>query len=162
MGTTSVNVLTGQPSAGLQLGQAVIAVAGVQILAGEYSTGLIHPTMLAFPTRWPALLAKAVLLIPGAAVTAIGNRPRDAVYLGLIALLGLGTAALIRNAVTAAGVVLTVLFVLPTMVRWMPDPDWATFLYRASPSPGHLATTAAWTAAALLLGTITLLTRRVS
>ncbi len=49
-----------QALTGIQLGQAVVAVLAVQAVAGEYSTGMIHATLLAVPRRGAVLAAKAV------------------------------------------------------------------------------------------------------
>jgi ABC-2 type transport system permease protein len=187
---------------GVQLGQAVVAVAGVQILAGEYGCGLIHPTLLAVPRRTRMLGAKAALLTAGVAAAAVAAVLGSALagglllpslplggpllravtgsilYLILIALLGLGTAAIVRNTVAAVGVVLGLLYVLPAILWMVPDPDWQRWIYRLNPASAaqsvqttvgaaalplgpwqSLAVTAGWTAAALAIGGL-LLARR--
>ena len=48
--------------AGVYLGQAVAALAGVLALGGEYSTGMIHVTLAAIPRRRRLLAAKALVL----------------------------------------------------------------------------------------------------
>ncbi|MBU2664571.1 ABC transporter permease [Actinoplanes bogorensis] len=173
---------------GLQLGQAIIAVAAVQLVAGEYGTGLIRSSLLAVPRRWPVLAAKALILTAATTATAVVSvagcvlldgrpgfpvRPAvgSVVYLGLVALLALGAAATLRSATASAGVVLGLLFLVPSMLRWLPDPDWADFVYRAGPATAGtriqstvdvdtpwrgLAVTAAWAVGALLLGALTL------
>ena len=187
---------------GVQLGQAVAAIAGVQILAGEYGSGLIHATLLAVPRRRRVLVAKAALLTGGVAAAALAAVAGSALagglllpslpaggpllravtgsvlYLILIALLGLGTAAAVRNTVAAAGVVLSLLYVLPVVLTLLTDPDWQRWVYRTTPSSAlqsiqttvgaaelplgawsSLAVTAGWAAAALALGLL-LLARR--
>ena len=186
---------------GVQLGQAVAAIAGVQILAGEYGSGLIHPTLLAVPRRSRVLGAKAALLAGGVAAAALaalggsalagwlllpslpaGGLPRavtgSVLYLVLIALLGLGTAAVVRNTVAAVGVVLSLLYVLPVVMEMLTDPQWQRWVYRLTPSSAAqslqttvatsalplgpwpaLAVTAGWSIGALALGLL-LLTRR--
>lgn len=47
---------------GVQAGQAVVAVLGVLIITGEYSSGMIRSTLAAMPQRWPMLAAKATVL----------------------------------------------------------------------------------------------------
>jgi len=47
---------------GVQAGQAVVAVLGVLIITGEYSSGMIRSTLAAIPRRWPMLAAKATVL----------------------------------------------------------------------------------------------------
>ncbi len=48
--------------AGVDLGQAVVAVLAVLIISGEYSTGLIGLTLAAVPRRTSVLAAKAAVL----------------------------------------------------------------------------------------------------
>jgi ABC-2 type transport system permease protein len=186
---------------GVQLGQAVAAIAGVQILAGEYASGLIHATLLAVPRRSRVLGAKAALLAGGVAAAALAALAGSALtgwlllpslpagpllravtgsflYLILIALLGLGTAAAVRNTVAAAGVVLSLLYVVPVIMGMLIDPHWQRLVYQLSPASAvqsvqttvamsalplgpwpSLAVTAGWSAGALALGLV-LLTRR--
>jgi ABC-2 type transport system permease protein len=189
---------------GVQLGQAVVAAAGVQLLAGEFGTGLIRTTFAALPRRREVFAAKAILLTAGvtlAAVLAVGGSVlagwllfdgypgvpagtvlRAAVgsvlYLTLIALLGLGAGAALRNAAAATGLVLALLYLVPAILRFFPDPDLQDLLYRLSPSMAGqtvqttvepatmpigpwagLAVTAGWAAAVALLGAV-LLARR--
>jgi ABC-2 type transport system permease protein len=47
---------------GVQAGQAVVAVLGVLIITGGYSSGMIRSTLAAIPRRWPMLAAKATVL----------------------------------------------------------------------------------------------------
>jgi ABC-2 type transport system permease protein len=56
---------------GLQLGQLTICVLGVMIIASEYSTGVIRPSLLAVPKRIPMLAAKG--LVFAALVFALGE-----------------------------------------------------------------------------------------
>lgn len=53
---------TSNSLAGLFFGQLAIAVLGVLIISGEYSTGGIKATLTAVPQRLKVLLAKAVVL----------------------------------------------------------------------------------------------------
>ncbi|MEV4161221.1 ABC transporter permease [Nonomuraea dietziae] len=48
--------------AGVQLGQAVVAVMAVLMISGEYGTGLIRTTLTAMPRRTTVLAAKAAIL----------------------------------------------------------------------------------------------------
>jgi len=56
-------------SAGYQLAQLGVAVLGVLIVTGEYSTGMVRSTFTAVPRRLPVLGAKALVL--SAAVIAV-------------------------------------------------------------------------------------------
>ncbi|HEX4791641.1 MAG TPA: ABC transporter permease [Actinospica sp.] len=47
---------------GVELGQAVVAILGVLVVTGEYSTGMIRLTFAAMPRRTAVLAAKAVLV----------------------------------------------------------------------------------------------------
>jgi ABC-2 type transport system permease protein len=92
-------------------------------------------------------------------------------YLGLIALLSLGAATAVRDAATAIGVVLGLLYLFPIIAQLVGDPDWQRHLRQIGPMTAGLAiqaTTdldslpigpwaglavlAAWAAAALLAG----------
>ncbi|HEV2372320.1 MAG TPA: ABC transporter permease [Streptosporangiaceae bacterium] len=61
---------------GVQFSQAVVAVLGVLMISGEYSTGMIRTTFAAMPRRSSVLAAKAVVLtglvLPTAAVAVAG------------------------------------------------------------------------------------------
>ncbi|WP_030441509.1 ABC transporter permease [Actinoplanes subtropicus] len=144
---------------GVELGQAAVAVWGVQILAGEYGSGLITATFTALPRRLGVLAAKAVCLLAGILAVGVpsivisvlaGHRLASAypalssgavlragfgavAYLCLIGLVGLGIGALVRSAVAGAGVVLG-LQLAPTVMMPLLDPHWARWVYRLSPS----------------------------
>ncbi|MDR8414037.1 ABC transporter permease [Nonomuraea sp. 3-1Str] len=49
--------------AGVQVGQAVVAVLAVLVVGGEYGTGMIRTTLTAMPRRGAVLAAKAAVLI---------------------------------------------------------------------------------------------------
>jgi ABC-2 type transport system permease protein len=125
------------------------------------------------------------LILPGQGFTAAHGYPplslTDAataravagsvLYLTLVALLGLGLAAVVRDAATGVGVVLGVLYVAPILASIVTDPDWERRLRQLTPStaglsvqhtvdvaslpigpwPG-LGVLALWSAGALLLG----------
>jgi ABC-2 type transport system permease protein len=58
---------------GADLAKLVVAVLGVLVITGEYSTGMIRTTLSAVPKRLPALGAKAlVLALVTAATAAVG------------------------------------------------------------------------------------------
>jgi len=178
---------------GVQLGQAVAAVFAVTVLGGEYGTGMIAVTLTAVPQRTTVLAAKALLVsgavgVSGAAGVlgawlagraalgdhlATGVRPLagSVLYLVLVALLGLGAAAVTRGSAVAIGTVLGLLYVVPIVSTVVRDPDWKRHLQQVSPAdagqavqatenlaalpiqpwPG-LGVLALWAAAALLTG----------
>ena len=62
--------------AGVELGQAIVAIVAVLAISGEYSTGMIRTTLAAVPRRWTVLAAKAMVV----AAVALGA--------GIVAVLG--------------------------------------------------------------------------
>jgi ABC-2 type transport system permease protein len=144
---------------GVELGQAAVAVWGVQILAGEYGSGLITATFTALPRRLDVLAAKAVHLIAGILAVGVpsivisvlaGHRLATGypalssgtvlragfgavAYLCLIGLVGLGIGALVRSPVAGTGVVLGLLLA-PTVTMSLLNPDWQRWVYKLSPS----------------------------
>lgn len=134
--------------AGMALGEMIVGVLGVLIVAGEYSTGLIRTTFAAVGRRtkvlWAksAVLATAVFAIAAVAVTAAvvlgqavyaGDLPTvpvaDAldvilgavVYLTGIGLIGLALGFLLRS--TAAGIAVLVggVFIGPNLLNLLPE-----------------------------------------
>ncbi|WP_078618087.1 MULTISPECIES: ABC transporter permease subunit [unclassified Streptomyces] len=96
-------------------------------------------------------------------------------YLVLIALIGLGLATAVREAASAIGIVLGLLYLFPVVTRVVNDPEWQRHLQQISPMTAGLAvqTTvhlhelpigpweglgvlAMWAAAALLVGSLLL------
>lgn len=62
---------------GVYLGQAVVAALAVLSVGSEYSTGMIHTTLVAVPRRCTMLAAKAAVLLaavlPAAAIGVLGS-----------------------------------------------------------------------------------------
>jgi ABC-2 type transport system permease protein len=193
--------------AGVYLGQAVAAVAGVLAIGGEYSTGMISVTLTAMPRRGRVLAAKALvlagpvlaasalavaasmlagaLILPGHGFTrrfdlAGPEMWRAAcfaiLYLTLVALLGLGVTAAVRDAAVGTGAVLGLLYLFPVMAlaaghslqRRLEQigPMSAGTDSMATASPGlplspwqGLGVVALWAAGALILGGLALRTR---
>ncbi|QZN86357.1 ABC transporter permease subunit [Cellulomonas sp. C5510] len=142
---------------GLQLAQLAICVLAVLTITGEYTTGMIRSTLTAAPTRTPALLAKALVVVVVAWVTGLvatlaswavtypvlGEQLRvdldDAVnqrilvgaplYLAAIALLAYGIGALLRHSAGALATVLGLLLVVESVFALVP---W-TFFQKVSP-----------------------------
>ncbi|WP_432166141.1 ABC transporter permease [Streptomyces sp. bgisy031] len=99
-------------------------------------------------------------------------------YLVLIALLGLGVATAVREAATAVGIVLGLLYLFPVVTHVVNDPEWQRHLQQISPMTAGLAVQATvhlhelpigpwaglgvlatWAAAALLIGSLLLHSR---
>jgi len=138
---------------GVQVSQLAIAVLGVLVISGEYSTGMIRSTFLAVPKRLPVLWAKAgvfaavtfVLMLPTVLIAFFGSQAilRDhdilqisfshpgvartviggAVYLTLVGVFALGLGAIVRS--TAGGIALfaAIMFVIPPLLNILPS-DW--------------------------------------
>jgi ABC-2 type transport system permease protein len=150
---------------GVQLGQAVVAMAAVRVLAGEYGSGLIRATFAALPRRLPVLAAKASFVLAGTVAAAapavlisvlagsvlapvypalssgavVRAAAGSVLYLMAVALLGLGVAAAVRSAAAAAGIVLGLLYLAPAVVNLFIDPDMQRALYRLAPSTAGLS-----------------------
>ena len=96
-------------------------------------------------------------------------------YLVLIALLGLGVAAAVRDSATSIGVVLGLLYLFPIITSFVGDPEWQRHMNQISPMTAGMYITAtdnlrslplapwqglgvlaAWTAGALVAGGVLL------
>ncbi len=134
---------------GLFLAQLIIAVLGVLLMSGEYSTGAIRSTLAAVPRRLPVLWAKGtvfagatVVLMAAASMAAflggqallsgkhLGVSLSDpgvlravlgaALYLTIVALFGLGLGALLRRTAAAIAAAVGLLLVLPLLANALP------------------------------------------
>ncbi|GAA3968595.1 ABC transporter permease subunit [Actinomadura viridis] len=106
------------------------------------------------------------LILPGNGFTAAHGHPPPSLadgavlravvgsvlYLVLIALLGLGVGAAVRDSATAIGAVLGLLYVTSAAPFLVSDPGWQVFLWRISPMNAGLAVQATTGASALPLG----------
>jgi ABC-2 type transport system permease protein len=181
---------------GVLLGQAAVAIVAVAFLSGEYSSGLVQLTLIAMPRRSLVLAAKAGivtgLVLVAAAVGVAGSMIAarlmipslslddgpvlraaggSVLYLGLIALLALGVATILRDTAVAIGAVLGLLYVFPVLAGLATDPHWQRRLQQIGPMTAGLAiqatqhleslpigpwpglgVLAAWSFGALLLG----------
>jgi ABC-2 type transport system permease protein len=173
---------------GVQVAQIAVGVLGVLAITGEYATGLIRTTVTAVPRRTPVVLGKAVVVaaatfavslpaafaafLAGQAVFAPENLDVSltgpgvlravigaALYLTVVALLGLGLGALLRSTAGAVSALFGVLFALQMVAGFLPD-DRSDEVVRYLPSPAGLAVTnvgtdpyylAPWTGFALFL-----------
>jgi ABC-2 type transport system permease protein len=134
---------------GIFLAQLAIGVLGVMAVTGEYSTGMIRATLSAVPRRLPVLWAKlavfagavfvamlastlvafeigqailssthhqASLSTPGALRSIVGG----ALYLAMLAMLGVGLGFLIRNTGGAITSLFGLLLILPVLAQALP------------------------------------------
>ncbi len=143
---------------GYSFAELMVAVLGVLIITGEYTTGTIRPTFAAVPTRLPVLFAKAILVggvsfvmgILGVALAYAVSSPLfdsataadlsdpdvqrifwgTGLYLAAVAMLGLAIGAVIRNTAGAITAVLGTPFILSTLWQLlMTDTNWFTTSY---------------------------------
>jgi ABC-2 type transport system permease protein len=149
---TQADLLVQASTFGAYFGQLVVAVLGVLVITGEYSTGMIRSTLAAVPTRLPALAAKAVVLFVVtfvmATISAVGAffvasavfadsgiaanlfdsgvflpMLGSALYLGLVALFALGVGTMLRSSAGGIATVVGVLLVLPLVLQMIPA-EW--------------------------------------
>ena len=133
--------------AGVNVAQLAIAVLGVLVITGEYSTGSIRSTFTAVPRRLPVLWAKIgvyavvsfVLTVPAVLVAFFASQAilgrhhllqisfsqagvarslvGGAAYVMLVGVFALGIGAIVRN---TAGGISTFFFVIPPLMNILP------------------------------------------
>jgi ABC-2 type transport system permease protein len=135
--------------AGFNVAQLSVAVLGVLIITGEYTTGMIRSTFAAVPTRLPALAAKGIVLAAtvlvvsavSVALAYVATLPflsgtvleidlgdaetvrvlgGTALYLTGIALLAFAFGALVRHSAGALAAVLGLLLVVENVFSLIP------------------------------------------
>ena len=113
------------------VGAATLAAGAVAVLASALAGGLLL-------TRHgidPAHGYEALSLGQGAVLRATAG---SVLYLGLIALLGLGVAAMIRDSAVAIGTVLGLLYLFPIVTGFISNPDLQRHLDQVSPMTAGL------------------------
>lgn len=159
---------------GVLVGQAVVAILAVTTVGSEYSTRMIHISLLAVPRRWRVLGAKALVaggltlgagalgvagsLVAGRvllshhgftpahgyALLSLADGPTlraaagSVLYLTLIALLGVGLAAAVRDTAVAIGAVLGLLLLFPILAGLVSNPHWQRHLNQIGPMAAGL------------------------
>lgn len=129
---------------GLSFVALVVGVLGVLSIGGEYATLQIRSSYAAVPRRWPALVAKALVVgawsfVLGLVVTfgsfailaamfgakgvpvsfdgdAVGALVGGALYLAVVAVFSVGLGAVVRASAAGITILAAVLFVLPTIL----------------------------------------------
>lgn len=130
-------------------GQLIAGILGVLVISGEYSSGTIHSTLIAVPSRVTVLAAKTIVLFCTATFAALValfgswavTYPMFAaleieigltapgvflaliggsVYVGLSAVLGLGIGTLLRSVAASVATVLSVILLLPVVLSVLP------------------------------------------
>ena len=151
---TNLAVITA--TLGLVAAQLAIAVQGVLLISGEYSTGQIRSTLTAVPTRLPVLWAKVAVLflltfvvgfaaiviaylaalpiLAGAGIHPDGGDSSlwlrmagGALYLALTGVIALGIGAITRSVPGGIAATMGLILVLPSVLRLVPA-QWATDL----------------------------------
>lgn len=146
------------------MAQLVIAVLGVLVITGEYSTGMIRSSFAAVPTRLPVLAAKAALValvsfavgVIGIALAYVATMPMLAdaggaadlgdpdtlrmfwgtgLYFAGVGLFGLAIGTLLRHSAGAIATVVGILLLLPTVLQFaMNGLDWLRDAYPYLPT----------------------------
>ncbi len=149
--------------AGVNVAQLAIAVLGVLVITGEYSTGSIRSTFAAVPKRLPVLWAKIgvyavvsfVLIVPSVlaaffASQAILDRHAilqipfsqpgvarslvgGAVYVMLVGVFALGIGAIVRNTAGGISTFAAIFFVIPPLMNVLPS-SWNAAASKYLPS----------------------------
>ena len=149
--------------AGVNVSQLAVAVLGVLVITGEYSTGMIRASFSAVPKRLPVLWAKAfvfgvvtlVLMVPSVlaafyASQAILSRHHilqtsmshpgvarsvvgGAVYVVLVGVFALGLGAIVRNTAGGIATFAGIFFVIPPLMNVLPA-SWNTAISKYLPS----------------------------
>jgi ABC-2 type transport system permease protein len=150
------------PLSGFYLAQLAIGVLGVLLMAGEYSTGMIRASLGAVPKRLPVLWAKLgvfcttvlITMLPVSVLTffisqrflatqhiqttwVAPNVARSVIgvglYLTVVAALGIGLGAIVRNVAGAIATLVGVLLVLPVIASALPQ-NWGDRINKWLPS----------------------------
>ena len=74
---------------GVYLSQAIVAIVAVNVVSGEYSTGMIRLTLTAMPRRWQVLAAKATV-VSGATLAAAAIAVLASLFAGRLLMYGQG------------------------------------------------------------------------
>ena len=149
--------------AGVNVAQLAIAVLGVLVVTGEYSTGMIRATFTAVPRRLPVLWAKLgvfgavafVLMVPAVLAAFFSSQailarkgilqiafsqpgvPRvmvgGALYVMLVGIFALGLGAIIRNTAGGISTFAGIFFVIPPLMNILPT-SWNNAASKYLPS----------------------------
>jgi len=149
--------------AGVNVSQLAIAVLGVLVITGEYSTGMIRASFSAVPKRLPVLWAKAavyavvsfLLMLPPVLISffasqAILSRHHilqisfshpgvarsvigGAVYLMLVGIFALAIGSIVRNTAGGIATFAAIFFVIPPLMNILPA-SWNNAISEYLPS----------------------------
>ncbi|HVH50815.1 MAG TPA: hypothetical protein VM690_01610 [Gaiellaceae bacterium] len=138
-------------SVGVNVSQLAIAVLGVLLITGEYSTGMIRATFTAVPKRLPVLWAKVgvyavlsfVLMLPCVVIAFFASQAilarkgllqisfshpgvaraviGGAVYLMLVGVFALAIGAIVRSTAGGISAFAAIFFVVPPLLNILPS-----------------------------------------
>ena len=136
--------------AGVNVSQLAVAVLGVLVITGEYSTGMIRASFSAVPRRLPVLWAKTAvfalvtfaLMLPSVLIAFVASQAMldthhilqisfthpgvarsvigGAVYLMLVGIFALGIGAIVRNTAGGIATFAGIFFVIPPLMNVLP------------------------------------------
>ena len=151
--------------AGVNVAQLAIAVLGVLVITGEYSTGMIRSSLIAVPKRLPVLWAKIgvyaaasfILTVPAVIIgffasQAVLSRHHilqisfgdpgvarsllgGALYVMLVGIFALGIGAIVRNTAGGIATFAGIFFVIPPLMNILPL-SWNNAISQYLPSEG--------------------------
>ncbi len=137
--------------AGVNISQLAIAVLGVLVITGEYSTAMIRASFTAVPKRLPVLAAKTAvfaaaafaLMLPSVIAAFFASQSvlarhhilqisfsqagvaravvGGALYLTVVGVFALGLGAIVRNTAGGIATFVAVMFVLPPLMNVLPQ-----------------------------------------
>jgi len=149
--------------AGVNVAQLAIAVLGVLMISGEYSTGMIRSSLIAVPKRLPVLWAKIavyaavsfILTLPAVIIAffasqAILSRHHilqisfgdpgvarsvlgGALYVTLVGIFALGIGTILRNTAGGIAAFAGIFFVIPPLMNILPT-SWNNAISQYLPS----------------------------
>jgi ABC-2 type transport system permease protein len=149
--------------AGVNVAQLAIAVLGVLVISGEYSTGMIRSTLIAVPKRLPVLWAKLgvyaavsfVLMVPSVLIgffasQAILNRHHilqisfsapgvtrlllgGALFVTLVGIFALAIGTIVRSTAGGIATFAGIFFVIPPLMNILPT-SWNNAISQYLPS----------------------------
>jgi ABC-2 type transport system permease protein len=163
--------LAAMPRRPAVLAAKAVILTGVVLAAGTIAVlGCLLASRLLLPGNG-LTPARGALLLSVADGPTLRAAAGSVLYLVLVALLSLGAATAVRDAATAIGVVLGLLYLFPILAQLASDPHWQRHLQQLGPMTAGLAVQAttnlrglpigpwaglgvlaAWAAAALLAG----------
>jgi hypothetical protein len=149
--------------AGVNIAQLAIAVLGVLVITGEYSTGMIRASLTAVPKRLPVLWAKIgvfaavtfALMLPAVLIAFFASQAilskhhilqisfshpgvarsvlGGAVYLMLVGIFALGIGSIVRNTAGGIATFAGIFFVIPPLLLILPA-SWHDAVSKYLPS----------------------------